>query len=139
MKWRGNSSPARETVKGGKSLFDTPSTKSLPSALNTVHIEEYPIRPADTVHFSKALLARPIPADSAKSQAQLPRCIHLPGTCVYGGVFWSGSPQDPIFTKLRAKSQQPAAADAISLPTHAYDIRQDGHLPEWRSSCASSR
>lgn len=80
-------------------------------------------------HLSTAHQTPTTPADPARSQRQLLRGIQLPGTCAYGGLSWPCSPQDPIFTKLRAKSQHPAAADAISLPTQAYDIR-----PRWPPS-----
>lgn len=74
-------------MEGGKSPFDTPSTKSLPSLLlNIVHSRgaSDPTRPYCTPLESPS--GSSDPSRLSQVAAQLPRCIHLPGICVYGGV-----------------------------------------------------
>lgn len=86
-----------------------------------------PDPPAHTVHLSRAHLGRLVPADSAKSQPKGSVAFTYRGLAFT--AFWSGSPQDPIFTKLRAKSQQPAAR-GHDLPAHT-SLR---YPPRWPPS-----
>lgn len=141
MKWRGTRDLRRdcETRKGP--IRQPFNKESAISTVNAVHSREAsdPAPPILRTSWILPHLSPPNPSRLSQVASPIAAFHSLSGDLRLHRVLAVQPTRSDFYQTPREISATSSLPRTRSLPTQAHDIRQDGHLPEWRSSCASPR